>query len=58
MSLFSINSGKAKKIKATSIGLEKDLQRYFENNLEEILDISFLHSEYVVASFGGRIDTL
>jgi predicted transport protein len=39
------------------VALERDIQKIFENNLDVVLDIKFLASEYST-SFGGRIDTL
>jgi predicted transport protein len=57
MALFFTQNGTAKKIPPVKIGLEKDIQKIFEKNLEEILDITFLASEYST-SFGGRMDTL
>lgn len=57
MPLFSITNGSAKKIPPTPAGLERNVQRLFEKNLAEILNITFLASEHVT-SFGGRIDTL
>ncbi|MDD3281609.1 MAG: DUF5655 domain-containing protein [Bacteroidales bacterium] len=57
MALFSINNKNVKKIPPIKIGLEKDIQEIFENNLNEILNITFLASEYST-SFGGRIDSL
>ena len=57
MSLFSIHNNKAKKIQPIKIGREKDIQKNFEENLNEILNITFLKSEYPT-SFGGRIDSL
>ena len=57
MPLFKINGLAVKKITVKDIDLEKNLQELFENNLEEILNISFLAHEYST-SFGGRIDTL
>ncbi len=57
MALFKIKNGIAKKIVVKNLGLEKDLQLLFENNLEELLNITFLAREYST-SFGGRIDTL
>lgn len=57
MALFSIQNGNAKKIPHVKIGLEKDIQKIFEENLNEILNITFLASEYST-SFGGRIDSL
>lgn len=55
--LFSIKNQSAQKILPTKVGLERDIQKLFEKNLETILDIKFLASEYST-SFGGRIDTL
>lgn len=57
MALFSINNRNIKKIPLVKIGLERDVQKLFEENLNEILNITFLASEYST-SFGGRIDTL
>ena len=57
MALFKINNLKVKKITTKELDLEKNLQALFENNLEEVLNISFLAHEYST-SFGGRIDTL
>jgi hypothetical protein len=55
--LFSIKNKSANKILPTKVGLERDLQKLFEKNLNTLLDIKFLVSEYST-SFGGRIDTL
>jgi len=57
MALFSINNHDIKKIPPTKIGLERDIQKLFEKNLNEILNITFLATEYST-SFGGRIDSL
>ena len=57
MALFSLHNGNAKKIPLTKVGLERDIQKTFEDNLNEILNITFLATEYST-SFGGRIDTL
>ena len=57
MALFKIAGAKVKKILSKTIDFERGLQRVFENNLDEILNITFLSSEYST-SFGGRIDTL
>lgn len=57
MAIFSTTNGAVKKISPVKIGLERDIQRIFEKNLEEILNITLLASEYST-SFGGRIDTL
>lgn len=57
MALFQINNGNVKKIPPIKIGLERDIQKIFEENLNEILNITFLATEYTT-SFGGRIDSL
>lgn len=57
MALFRFNSLKVKKLIARSLDLEKNLQKLFELNLEEVLNIIFIAHEYST-SFGGRIDTL
>jgi predicted transport protein len=57
MALFKINGSTVKKIIAKDLDLEKNLQSLFEQNLDEVLNISFLAHEYST-SFGGRIDTL
>ena len=57
MPLFKIDGSAVKKITIKEVDLEKNLQELFENNLEEILNISYLAHEYST-SFGGRIDTL
>lgn len=57
MALFSIQNGNIKKILPINVGLEKKIQKIFEENLNEILNIVFLAHEYST-SFGGRIDTL
>ena len=57
VALFSIEKKGVKKVPAIKVGLEKDIQKIFEENLDEILNITFLASEYST-SFGGRIDSL
>jgi len=57
MALFFTKDGIAKKIPTIKVGLEKDVQKLFEKNLDEILNIQFLATEYST-SFGGRIDTV
>lgn len=57
MALFSINNGSVKKIPPIKVELERDIQKIFEENLNEILNITLLASEYST-SFGGRIDSL
>ncbi|MBU1863912.1 MAG: transporter [Candidatus Omnitrophica bacterium] len=57
MALFKIDGSVVTKIVAKELDLEKYLQRLFEQNLRELLNIVFLAHEYTT-SFGGRIDTL
>jgi len=57
MALFKIKGSEVEKIKAKDLDLEKNLQKLFEENLEVLLNITFLSHEYST-SFGGRIDTL
>ena len=57
MALFRIEKNRVQRLVAKDARLERDLQRLFEQNLEELLNIIFLASEYST-SFGGRIDTL
>ena len=54
--LFNIKSGRADEIKAGSVALERSLQRLFEANLETLLGVKVLASEYVINE--GRMDTL
>jgi len=57
MALFSINKEKAGKIPPAKVGLEKSVQNLFEKNLDVILNIRLLATEYSTSS-GGRIDTV
>lgn len=57
MPIFRTENGKLKKLSTLSISKEKELQNLIENNLEEVLGMHFLASEYTT-TFGGRIDTL
>ncbi|GMX57878.1 MAG: DUF5655 domain-containing protein [Candidatus Yanofskyibacterium parasiticum] len=57
MALFNISENQAKKIKTVQAGREKDIQTIFEQNLETLLNVYFLETEYPTG-FGGRIDSL
>ncbi|GIW68267.1 MAG: hypothetical protein KatS3mg099_215 [Candidatus Parcubacteria bacterium] len=57
MALFAIHNTRVKRLRSTKLRREKELQQLFETNLEELLGIIFLASEFST-SFGGRIDTL
>jgi len=55
--LFKINNSKVNKLETIDLKKEKQIQILFENNLESILNVDFLATEYNT-SFGGRIDSL
>ncbi len=57
MPIFRNTDGKLKKLKTNPINKEKELQTLVENNLNEVLDMHFLATEYPT-TFGCRIDTL
>ena len=57
--LFRIKNGKFQELVGSSVSLEKSLQTIIENNLDNLLGIRFLASEYSTGPrHGGRIDTL
>ena len=57
--LFSTKSGVAQEIIGSAVALEKSLQTLMEKNLDTLLGVSFLASEYSTGpKHGGRIDTL
>jgi predicted transport protein len=57
--LFRISSGKASELQGDASDLEKPLQTLIENNLETLLGIRFLATEYSTGkTHAGRIDTL
>lgn len=57
--LFRLGSSGITELDSTSIQVEKSLQKIFEANLETLLGIRFLASEYSTGPVhGGRIDTL
>lgn len=55
MPIYKINSGKLIPIKEQLIKLEKDLQKLTEDNLETILGLKFVSTEFSLQNF--RIDT-
>jgi len=57
MPIFRINAGKLKKLHTVPLDKEKSLQALLEANLQEVLELQFLATEYAT-TFGGRIDTL
>ncbi len=57
LKLFRAQGNTLLELDASSAPLEKSLQVLFEKNLEALLGVRFLASEYVTTN-GGRIDTL
>ena len=57
MPIFKIHAGKLKKLHTVPLDKEKSLQALLEANLQEVLELRFLATEYTT-TFGGRIDTL
>jgi predicted transport protein len=57
MPIFRNAGGRLKKLNTHKLDKEKSLQQLIEANLQEVLDLQFLATEYVT-TFGGRIDTL
>ena len=57
MAIFKINVQKVQKLKIKKFKNEKQLQKLFEDNLEDIFGIRFIASEFTT-THGGRIDTL
>lgn len=55
--LFSVENGKAQECHAAFFKLEREIQNLFEANLEALLGVRFVASEFSTGQ-GGRIDTL
>lgn len=56
---FHIDNGAASELMGTAVALEKSLQTLMERNLEQLIGVRFLASEYSTGpKHGGRIDTL
>ena len=59
MPLYKMEAGKTSQIKPGTFPLERNLQRLFEQNLEELLGVRFIASEVTTGDRQrGRIDTL
>jgi len=57
--LYKIENKKVQQLKKKTANLEKEIQKLFENNLQEIFGITFLRSEYAITDkYGGRMDTI
>ncbi len=55
--LVRISSGQVDELAGTTDTIEKSVQTFFEKNLEALLGVRFLASEFTTSN-GGRIDTL
>ena len=59
LKLFNISGNEVSQLEAKSVELEKSLQKLIEQNLEILIGVTFLASEYSTGPVhGGRIDTL
>ena len=57
--IFKVKDGIVREMEGTSVALEKSLQKLMEDNLESLLGVRFLATEYTTGkTHGGRIDTL
>ncbi|WP_444647880.1 DUF5655 domain-containing protein [Flavobacterium columnare] len=56
MNIYNNKSGSFSSIKEKPFKLEKEIQKIFEDNLEEILDLELVQSEFTIQN--KRIDTL
>lgn len=59
MPLYQMKQQKTQRVKPSSFKNEKELQNLFEANLEELLGVRFVDSEFTTGDRQrGRIDTL
>lgn len=56
MTLYLNTTGKLKEVKEKPFKLEKDIQKLFEANLDTVMNLQFVKSEFTIK--GKRIDTL
>ncbi len=57
--LFQTHNGSFQELQGTSVAIEKTLQTLIEKNLDVLLGVQFLATEYFTGkTHGGRIDTL
>jgi predicted transport protein len=56
MAIFNVQGVKLTPIREKDLGLEKEVQKLTEENLEVVFNLQFVRSEYALGSF--RIDTL
>ncbi|MEU8913125.1 DUF5655 domain-containing protein [Streptomyces nigrescens] len=58
LKVFRVRGGQATEVPGASVGVEVELQRLIEANMEAMLGIRFLVTEYRTGHHGGRIDSL
>ncbi|MGW6911759.1 DUF5655 domain-containing protein [Streptomyces sp. NPDC054940] len=58
LKVFRVRGRQATEIPGTSVGVERELQTLIEANMEAMLGIRFLASEYRTGRHRGRIDSL
>lgn len=58
LKVFRVRGGRATEVSGASVGVEVELQRLIEANMEAMLGIRFLATEYRTGHHGGRIDSL
>ena len=56
MQIFRIDNNKLNELNEKAFKLEKEIQTIFENNLNEIMNLQLVKSEFVIKN--KRIDTL
>ncbi|MFC7812095.1 transporter [Streptomyces olivaceus] len=58
LKVFRVRGGQATEMPGSSVGVERDLQNLIEANMEAMLGIRFLATEYRTGRHRGRIDSL
>ncbi|MGP4007004.1 DUF5655 domain-containing protein [Streptomyces sp. 4N124] len=58
LKVFRLRGGRATEISGASVGVERELQTLIEANMETMLGIRFLVTEYRTGRHRGRIDSL
>ncbi|MFJ3939106.1 transporter [Streptomyces parvus] len=58
LKVFRVRGGQATEVTGAAVGVEVELQRLIEANMEAMLGIRFLATEYRTGRHGGRIDSL
>ena len=56
MQIFRIDNNKLNELNEKAFKLEKEIQTIFENNLNEVMNLQLVKSEFVIKN--KRIDTL